>query len=61
MALGRQRVLVFSIHDRAQRPVKTGNLEQIYARNQLRRQIDQERFMHQNLAWKSMAWWNGMY
>ena len=61
MALGRQRMLVFSVQDRPERPVKTGDLERVYARRQLRRQLEQERFMHQTMAWKSMAWWNGMY
>ena len=61
MALGRQRVLVFGVLDRAERPIRNTDLERVYNRQQLRRQLEQERFAHQTLAWKSMAWWNGMY
>lgn len=61
MALGRQRVLVFKVLDQSEQPVKTADLERVYARRQLRRQLEQERFAHQTLAWKSIAWWNGMY
>jgi len=61
MALGRQRVLVFHVQDRAERPVNGVNLERAYARRALQRQLDQERFNQQNLAVMSMAWWNGMY
>ena len=61
MALGRQRVVVFTVLDRAERPVNTGELERAYARQKMRRQLERERFVHETLAWKSMAWWNGMY
>jgi hypothetical protein len=61
MALGRQRVLVFKLIDQSERPVKGADVERAYARRQLRRQLEQERFEHQNMAWKTMAWWNGLY
>ncbi|MGA7668843.1 MAG: hypothetical protein WBW04_00375 [Nitrolancea sp.] len=61
MALGRQRVLVFHVQDRAERPVKGVDLDRVYARRALQRQLDQERLANQNLAVMSMAWWNGMY
>ncbi len=61
MAFGRQRVLVFQVLDRAERPVKGVDLERAYARKALQRQLDQERLNQQNLAVMSMAWWNGMY
>lgn len=61
MALGRQRVLVFTVLRQSERPVKTGDVERAYAKRELRRQLEQERCAHQNLAWRSGVRWHGMY
>lgn len=61
MALGRQRVLVFQVLEKTERPVTKVDLEGLYARRELGRQLEQERADHQKLAWKSMSWWAGMY